>query len=210
MKGISLTGAIVITADQQRSRDSGDAVPTALDALCLLNGFDLAWERTVGDEIQALTTKPAAVVDAIRQLARLGNWQVGVGIGFVELPLPPSTRVARGTAYLAAREAVDAAKKAPTAAAVRGCARQDAEAALWLLLSVLERRTPEGWEVADLLETGLPQSAVAAGLGISQSAVSQRVARAGVEVSVAGARLLTSLLTRELKELTDPLARLES
>ncbi len=54
-----------------------------------------------------------------------------------------------------------------------------AEGALWLLVRLLRTRTPEGWEVTDLLSEGHPQREVARRLGISPSAVSQRVRRAG-------------------------------
>lgn len=202
MKDEDLIAGYVVDADQQHSRKSTDEVPAALRALQAIGGFELPWERTAGDEIQGFSTDPLAVVSAIVQLARLGDWQVGIGIGTVEAPLPSSTRAARGSAYLHAREAIDAAKRAPTASAIRGASSPHAEAALWLLLAVLERRTPEGWQVADLLATGQTQSEIATTLAISQSAVSQRVARSAIEIASAGTDLVASLLATELQNLS--------
>ena len=193
-------------ADQVGSRTTDDRVPAALTWLADL-AVQLPFERTAGDEIQALIADPQAVVTAITSLTRLGGWRIGLGAGTIDVPLPTSTRAARGPAYLAARQAIEAARSAPAGLAlalpegVRGAtygevigAAQDAEAALWLLRTVLERRSEEGWELMDLLETGLTNARAAERLGISPSAVSQRLARASrTEIdrgSVLAARLL--------------------
>jgi DNA-directed RNA polymerase specialized sigma24 family protein len=49
------------------------------------------------------------------------------------------------------------------------------EALITLTLAIRQRRTPEGWEVIDLLCEGLSQIDIAARLGISTGAVSQRL-----------------------------------
>lgn len=198
----------VITADQRRSRTSPDAVPAALDVLGRLPGWTLAFERTAGDEIQGLTGDPGATVVAVRELTRLGTWRVGIGAGSVELPLPHSTRQARGPAYIAARTAVERSRTAPTGLALevagdsvgRGSysdqndASVRAETSLWLLRSVLARRTKEGWGVADLLSAGMTNQDAATRLGISPSAASQRAAAANVSVASAGEALAEGLL----------------
>ncbi len=85
--------------------------------------------------------------------------------------------------------------------AVRGAdpvAAADAEAVLTLLGAVLARRTPAGWRAVD--ETGRTgdrsQDVVAARLGISQQAVSERLRTAlwaeETAVRPAAARLLTA------------------
>jgi predicted transcriptional regulator len=51
---------------------------------------------------------------------------------------------------------------------------------LGLWAGVLERRTVRGWEVHDLLATGLSYAEVGERLGITQSAVSQRARAAGI------------------------------
>ncbi|MFV0407638.1 MAG: sigma factor-like helix-turn-helix DNA-binding protein [Propioniciclava sp.] len=200
MKDQDFIRGIVVTADQQHSRRHPDEVPRALARLHDLDGFTLGWERTVGDEIQALATEPAAVMRAVTALVRLQGWQLGIGVGAVEAPLPDSTRAARGPAYVAAREAVDRAKTTPVAVAVSGDDTAELEAAVWLYVAVLGRRTPEGWEAADLLAEGQTQAEIAATLGISASAVSQRVARAAVDVADAGANLVVRLLGRALDQ----------
>ena len=196
--------------DQVGSRSGPDLVPLALAALSRLD-LVLPFERTAGDELQGLTDDPAAVVAAMTPLTRLGGWRSGIGCGTGTPPLPDSNRAARGTAYLAARDAVAAARRSPADLAVvlapesRGDVRlpgyselseaaRDAETALWLLRSVLTRRSQEGWELMDLLDTGLSNAAAADRLGISPSAVSQRLGRAARLEALRGTELATRLL----------------
>jgi hypothetical protein len=200
--------SFAVIADQIASRSGADEVPSALAGLAGVPAT-LEFERTAGDELQGLCDDPAAVVEAVFRLTRLAGWRIGIGVGFVETPLPPSTRAARGGAYLAAREAVTAARRSPTGLAlridptVRGegyreCidAGTDAESALWLVRSVLARRSAEGWELMDLLQEGLTSMEAAERLGISPSAVSQRLARASRQEVARGAQLSARLLDR--------------
>lgn len=204
----------MVTADQRNSRRSADQVPAALEALDAAVGdrFVLGFERTAGDELQGLTRDAGAVVDAVLTLTQLPHWHLGIGIGTVEQPLPASTREARGPAYVAAREAVDAARSAPAHLRLV-CARTvgeasygeivtqraaRAEAALVLLRALVSRRTPEGWEIMQVLhETGSGRAA-AARLGISASAVSQRATRSARAESQLGAELARALLAEAL------------
>lgn len=195
----------VVTADQVGSRTGTDRVPQTLLALDGLRPAPTrAFERTAGDEIQGVSDTPGGVLEIVTSLVRQGAWRIGIGIGPVELPLPASPREGRGPAFIAAREAVAAAHPVTAQLAVRlgmpsaatavptleqGAATVDerqrhrhtdlAEGALWLLVRLLRTRTAEGWEVTDLLAQGHPQREVARRLGISPSAVSQRVRRAG-------------------------------
>lgn len=110
----------VITADQVNSRHRADAVPDALGALAELNeSLELPFERTVGDEIQGLAASGRHVVTAVTALTRLDQWRIGVGLGQVDLPLPTRSSEARGGAFIAAREAVDEARRSPTRLALR-------------------------------------------------------------------------------------------
>ncbi len=211
MKVIDFTFAVI--ADQVSSRAGADQVPAALTRLEQLLGgrMVLTFERTAGDEIQGLCRDPAVVVDAICELTRLGGWRIGIGAGGVESPLPSSTREARGTAYLAAREAIGVARSSPTQLALTGDDEavsgdgygepreklQDAETALWLLRGALQQRSKEGWELVDLLDQGLTGVEAAAKLGISPSAVSQRLAHAR-RTEVARARSLATRLLAQL------------
>jgi hypothetical protein len=176
--------------------------------------FRLTFERTAGDEVQGLTGDPGAVVDAVLTLTRLPDWHLGIGLGSVELPLPGSTREARGPAYLAARAAVEQARSAPahlrllgpetTAAGTVGAGFygedvvQQAESALVLLRALVSRRTPEGWEIMDVLNETGSGAAAAARLGISPSAVSQRSTRSARRESELGAELCRRLLARAM------------
>lgn len=167
-----------ITADQRRSRTSDDQVPPALDRLSALPDFELGFERTAGDEIQGLTSDARACVDAVVELTRLGGFRIGVGVGDVELPLPTSTRAARGPAYVFAREAV---AQHGALLALRADDLEKArlaETALLALVHTVARRSPEGWQVIDLVNQGLTGAAAARKLGISASAVSQRLSAA--------------------------------
>lgn len=157
------------------------------------------FDRTAGDEVQAVTDDPAAVVDIALALVATPHWSVGIGIGPVELPLPRTTRAGRGAAFEAARDAVNRAKSAPTALAVTGPdidAATDVETAATLLALVITRRTSHGAEAVELARTGLSQTEIARTLGISKQAVSQRLSTAGWHSETAGRRLVERLLTR--------------
>ena len=109
---------IVITVDQQASRRTVDRVPHALGLLShvpVLRPF----ERTAGDEFQGVLDDATAVVDVTVTLIRDRRWSIGIGCGPVEGPLPTMTRAGRGPAFVAARQAIDAAKQRPQRLAVR-------------------------------------------------------------------------------------------
>lgn len=199
----------VLTLDQRRSRRRLDEVPQLLRRLNAHShaGLVLAFERTTGDEIQGTVSSPSLVVEAAVAAIRSDSWRVGIGIGDVEKPLPSSTREARGPAYIAARAAVEAAHASPQPVRIVGApgyggrnmetieqAVDRAESAMWLLASLLSRRTTDGWQVCDLLATGSTQRAIASRLRISPSAVSQRAARAGWLEESRGRPLIAGLL----------------
>ena len=206
MKPETFTFAMI--ADQVSSRERHDAVPASLAALTGIK-VELPFERTAGDEIQALLADPHAVVESILVLTRLSGWRIGIGVGVVQHPLPSSTRAARGPAYFAARDAIDAARRQPTGFALRlpdnvsgpGYGdlhndAQDAETAIWLWRGILSRRSQEGWELMDLLDDGLSNAEAARTLDISPSAVSQRLSAASREEAHRGGVLAARLLSR--------------
>ena len=189
----------VLTADQRDSRANADLVPAALEVVNRRGktALTLAPERTAGDEIQVAVADPAAVLSIVLELTRTGRWSVGVGVGDVESPLPPSVRAARGEAFIHARDAVDRAKKASTRLAITARSENDdAEALVRLLIELRDRRTPEGWEVYDLLAAGRSQREAAALLGISQGAVSLRAKAAGLRAEEAAVPALERALGR--------------
>src|SRR6476659_1153771 len=158
---------VVLTVDQHGSQTRPDQVPEAIEALALVP-TRLAFERTAGDEFQGVLDDPQSVVAALELLLRANAWNIGIGVGDVETPLPDLARAGRGPAYVAARAV------GPTDAA------RALESAVWLWAALLARRTPRGWEVADLVDQGLTYDETASRIGISQSAVSQRAAAAGI------------------------------
>ena len=189
----------VLTVDQRNSRGQDDRVPAMLSTLNTIVSLR-PFERTAGDEIQGVLVQPAALRQVLETLIRAGDWNVGVGIGEVETPLPPSTRAGRGPAYLSARSAVTSAKSTPWNLRVvgdQGYRCRQLETVLWLWSAVLSRRTARGWEVADLVDEGLSYDEAARRLGITQSAVSQRAQAAGL-VEGHRARELTEQLAAEL------------
>lgn len=199
----------VLTIDQQGSRRVGDRVDALLgtlddllpaDAAGLVRGF----ERTVGDEVQAVLDDAALVVDLTLRLTRMGGWSIGIGVGPVDHPLPTSTRAGSGPAFVHARTAVERAKArtrpVPLAVAGEPSGRAaDAEAVLTLLGALGMRRTPAGWAVIDAMEmlgTNATQDAVATRLGVTQQAVSQRL-RAAMWAEEVAARPVAARLLSE-------------
>lgn len=199
----------VLTIDQQGSRRVGDRVEGLLD---LLGDYVadperaphlvLPFERTVGDEVQAVVGTSGLAVELALHVLRIGGWSVGIGAGEVDRPLPASSRAGSGDAFVQAREAVEAAKSRMRAVpiAVRGAdpaPAAEAEAVLALLGAIAARRSTAGWAVIDLLsaqDQPLRQEDVADRLGITQQAVSQRLRTAlwaeEVAARPAAARLL--------------------
>jgi predicted DNA-binding protein (UPF0251 family) len=187
---------VVLTVDQDSSRHGPDQVPAALETLAPIPAR-LAFERTAGDEFQGVLDEPTTVVAALEPLLRAGEWNIGIGVGDVEAPLPDHARAGRGPAYLHAREAVTSAKSSPWHVRAVGepPSVRALESAIWLWAALLARRTPRGWEVADLVDEGLTYDEAATRIGISQSAVSQRAAAAGIAEG-RRARELVEFLTR--------------
>lgn len=193
----------VLTVDQRDSRGGDDHVPALLDDLNrrtpsdgLLRGF----ERTAGDEVQGILTSPDAVLTVVLDLLRREQWNVGLGIGTVQEPLPPSTRAGRGEAFTYARDAVTRAKRGPHHVAVTGADAGQAdsvETVLSLVAFVLARRTAGGWEVIDLLTAGHSRGEAAHRLGITESAVAQRLRAGGWTEQQRAERLAVQLLAEE-------------
>jgi hypothetical protein len=189
---------VVLTVDQRNSRRGSDLVEPALARLRAVPTVR-PFERTAGDEFQAVLDDYLSVVEAIIDLMRDGRWSIGVGVGAVEHPLPPSTRAGRGRAFGHAREAVEAAKRHPQHVAVRGhdeSAAEDAAAALGLLAAVIGGRTTAAWEAIDLARAGLAQIEIAAKLGVSRQAVGQRLSAAHWREELEARPMIVRLLAR--------------
>lgn len=197
----------VITADQVASRRNPDAVGQIVTELTQRFGdaLPLPPERTAGDEFQLIVTTGSDALDAMLLLTRAGRWSVGLGVGNVQAPLPTSIRETTGDAFVGARAAVDRAKKKNTRCAIEAIGFEDeaarVEAIVDLLLATRLRRSPEGWELFDLLQSGLTQAASAARLGISPQAASLRAQAADLRIEAAVTDAVGSLLS-ELDGLT--------
>jgi hypothetical protein len=178
----------------------GDLVPELLNTLNRRprrTGLLRKFERTAGDEVQGVLSEARATIDVIVQLLRADIWYVGLGVGDVAQPLPRSTRAGSGDAFVFAREAVNRAKASPHHVNVVGPEGGNAdqvETVLWLMASVLRRRSERGWAVADLLAEGLTRREIGVKLGISQSAVTQRAQAAGYAEEQRGRILAATLL----------------
>ena len=192
----------VFTIDQQHSRQSSDRVPAMIDALAdlpTLSGF----ERTAGDEFQGVLNEPRAIVDALHRLLRESAWSIGIGVDTVLQPLPMDPRAGRGEAFLAARAAVTGAKSGPWNLKVVGAdhyACRQLETVLWLWAATLARRTTKGWELAELVESGLNYEQAAQVIGVTQSAVSQRAQAAGLVEDRRARELIEQQVTDLLTE----------
>lgn len=191
---------IVITADQVDSRSTADL---ATDTLAMLNadfarGLLLSADRTAGDEIQLLVRDGRTAVDVVLALTRAGRWSVGLGVGSVREPLGSSIRESTGDAFVAARSAVDRAKKKATrfAAATepRRTEAHDLEALVDLLLILRARRSEQGWEIHDLVTRGLTQADAASAIGITPQSASKRARAAELRAEDAAIEPLSRLV----------------
>jgi hypothetical protein len=189
----------VLTVDQIQSRAQQDLVEVTLAGLREVDTL-LPFTRTVGDEFQGLVANPASVVDVTLSLMRTVAWHIGIGIGAVQQPLPSDARQARGPAFLAARSAVEAAKKQSTHLSVRSVPDRveahDAEIPFRLLIALQLRRSPQGWEAAELMDRGLTQAAAASTLAITRQALSQRLQAAHWSLDREARLVLARLLAR--------------
>lgn len=192
----------VLTADQVDSRSTVDRVAAAIESL---NDGSLRTalkaDRTAGDELQILITEAPDVLTAILLLTRSGHWSVGCGVGGVTTPLPGNIREATGGAFIAARRAVDRAKKRQTKFALDNEPAthhaNDAESLIDMLLAIRARRSPEGWELHDVMNGGtLTQAEAAEKLGISPQAVSLRARAAELRTEWAALPALTRALSQ--------------
>ncbi len=193
---------LAITVDQRASRRDVDRIDDLIDRIHRSESFSSVvrpFERTAGDELQGLL---AGADDAVRlalDLVRDGHWNVGIGLGAVNEPIPASVRAASGPALFNARDAVARAKASPRRVAVTGpdaTSADDAEVLLALLAAIVQRRSRPGWEVIDLVATGMTQQEAAKVLGISAQAVSQRLQAALWRDEVRARPLLARLLEK--------------
>jgi hypothetical protein len=200
----------VLTIDQIDSRHDDDRVAGAVhDVETRFSAWLVGTpERTAGDEFQVATRRGGVALDIALHLARTEQWSVGLGVGDVTLPLGDSVRAMTGSAFVNAREAVTAAKKRPSRFALvadpGAVTTQSLDPLIRLLITLRDRRTPEGWELFDLVEgsdhgDGLPLTLTVAAerLGITVQAASQRALAAGLRLDREARDSLGSMLDTE-------------
>lgn len=197
----------VMTIDQRGSRSHGDRVPELLELLSAVD-TKLPFQRSVGDEVQGVLSDPSVVVDTVTQVLRAKGWYIGVGVGSVDTPLPPNSREASGAAFVAAREAVESAKKTGDRVPLRICLAQPgsnewveaAQAVLVLLGDIVRRRSDAEWRVLDALEARPSESQknIAALLEITPQAVSKAIFRSGRQEEQQGRKAATLLLNQAM------------
>lgn len=189
----------IITADQIDSTHLDDIAGETVTVLNERYGRELALpaDRTAGDEIQVLASDATTALAIVLDLTRTGQWSVGCGVGAVRTPLPKHTREATGPGFVAARTAVGQAKGAHWKfALVTEASLESADPGplIDLLLVLRSRRTREGWELFDLVATGMTQSEAAAELRITPQAASKRARAAGIRTELAALPALAHAL----------------
>ncbi|MGV8876193.1 MAG: DNA-binding protein [Rhodoglobus sp.] len=195
----------VITADQRNSRRTPDAVAETLNLLNTQHAGDLALpaERTAGDEVQMLVHSAHAVLTIALKLSRTQQWSIGIGIGAVPQPYGTTVRATSGDAFIAARNAIDRAKKSQAKCAIESepfnALAANCDPLLELLILLRNRRTPNGWQLYDLLGSGITQAQAAEKLGISPQSASQRALVAGLRTEENSVAALANILSNAEK-----------
>jgi DNA-binding NarL/FixJ family response regulator len=162
------------------------------------DGLTLPFVRTLGDEMQALTSSPEALVGIIREAVQDKGWWLGVGIGEVEEPLGYSSRESRGEAFWLARTALEKAKsqRAVRPFVLRSHSPEtvDALAACLHALSFLVlRRTARQTEVANARRDGMSVGEIAERRSVTVQGVYELLQAAGVEEEAELGRLAVQL-----------------
>lgn len=191
----------VITIDQRGSRTS---VNRAMEWAEELNerfgeGLTLPFTPTVGDEIQAVTSRPGIAVEILLEGVRRRQWWLGLGLGPIEAPIGESAARSRGPAFYEARVAVEAAKRSHYGFVVAGTdsdSTRDIQTLIDLLAFVIRRRgqSPRRWQAIELAYEGRSTVQIGQALGISQQAASKRLLNAGVDEEREGRRLAEQLM----------------
>jgi hypothetical protein len=198
---------IVLLLDQRASRTTADRVAAWADHLNDAYGDGLArpFVRTAGDEMQAVLGEAESLAPIVADSVREGGWWIGVGVGRIEAPLPATAREGRGSAFWAAREAVERAKGQRAGRPVRvlgddGTAAERLEACLGVLAWLITRRSPRQRVVADsVLQVGLSGTEVAAALGLTRQGAVKQMAAAGCREELELRALAASLAQEDAR-----------
>jgi hypothetical protein len=202
--GDGITQAAIIL-DQRLSRGSPDRVDDWSERA------NAAWAgrltrpfvRTAGDEMQALTDDPQALVGIVMDAVEDRGWWIGVGVGNVERPLGKTARESRGSAFWLAREALRKTKgqRATRSFVLRSERSEtvdDLGACLHALAFIVLRRTRSQREVAILFRGGSNVAQIAGRRGVTPQAARQLLLAAGAEEEIELRGLAAGLAARAL------------
>jgi predicted DNA-binding protein (UPF0251 family) len=195
-----------LTLDQRSSRDREDIVRLWMDIFNVEKKYKLArkFERTSGDEMQALVDDPATAIDIVLDAIESKQWWIGLGVGEVHHPIPSSVRETSGEALENARLAVDRAKlktERHRFVVIGDDPKiEDLSTVLALVALIIERRSSLAKEAARVNSLNLSQNEAAKMLRISQQSYSERLSRAAVPEQLAGRRLAIKIATALLDQ----------
>jgi hypothetical protein len=192
--------ALVAILDGRSSRTSTTAQVRELLAELREGPVTAEFERTLGDELQAIVADPRELPLILEACVRHNCW-LGVGIGPIE-ERGGSVLDSTGTAFRLARRAVEQAKRTPTGTSVVGADDWSAllDDAVVLYASVLRERTEDGWEAVLLHHAGLRATEIAERLEITPQAASKRLRTARYRHDRNGRRLVGRLAALALGE----------
>lgn len=188
----------VILLDQHRSRRASDLVESWRKQLVgdTALRFRLPFERTAGDEMEALVDDPRTLAEVALRAIRSSSWWLGIGVGSVDEPLPHSVRAAHGQAFVLARRAIEETKARSTVR-VRVLAHPRNpgafESALFLMAVLYSSRPNDERNIVQLREQGLNTVQIARTLGITKQAVSKHLLAAHWTEEQAGRELVRHL-----------------
>jgi len=162
---------------------------------------------TVGDEFQGAYAQLAPALDATLlvqlRFAPIGRLRFGIGHGEIEFDPAVQPLGQTGSAWYTARASIDQIKRQEEKPnAFRTCAFQSDDAALrglvnaYLILrdEVLRRMDARDIQIAEKLIESLPQTEIAARVGIDPAAVSRRKTTNGIDALVAARQALLEAL----------------
>lgn len=176
----------VLTAEEDQATAGGEHIQSTISALRIhladsSHALALPLERTTGDEFQLVSLTAAPIVTACLFLLAEGRWAIGVGIGPGQLAYSP--RASRGPAFVAARAAVEAARRrsAVRPIVIHGSDPEGASHATAIaqaLAAFVMQRSAAGHSAVAAVSAAATQQAAAHALGITQQALSQRLTAA--------------------------------
>ncbi|HON42083.1 MAG TPA: SatD family protein [Bacillota bacterium] len=201
---------VAIKMDMRGSRRIGDRERAQEQFLQVMESLNREFAPSIqarfivthGDEAQGMLKREFSPnVLAVMERAMEGVYPVelrfGIGIGTLSTPLQPDAIGMDGQAWHAASRALDLARSRRKHVMFSGFGEQTDEqlcALANLLLHLRNGWSPEQRRAIELVDAGMMQSAAAEALGVSESAISQRLAAAGWHFYKDGRDAVISLL----------------